>query len=217
MTETPPVLIDLSQPLDSRTPVYRGDLAFRREWHCTLAGDGVNVSRFETGAHAGAHVDSPLHFLAGGADVAAMPLERFYGEAIVIDAPKNPGEELTLADVDGVEIRAGDIVLFRTGWETRAGEGSYFGDAWPGYALELVEFLIERGVKAIGGDSPSADSPAGIANGSPAHKLFGRAGLPIFECLVNLKQLVGRRFLFVGFPLKIQGSEASPIRAVGIL
>jgi kynurenine formamidase len=38
------------------------------------------------------------------------------------------------------------------------------------------------------------------------------------ECLWNLDQLVGRgRFRFIGFPLKIRGGTASPIRAVAIL
>jgi kynurenine formamidase len=38
------------------------------------------------------------------------------------------------------------------------------------------------------------------------------------EGLVNLEQLVGAgRFRFCGFPLKIKGGTASPIRAVAIL
>jgi kynurenine formamidase len=35
------------------------------------------------------------------------------------------------------------------------------------------------------------------------------------EGLVNLEKLVGKgRFRFIGFPLKIRGGTASPIRAV---
>jgi kynurenine formamidase len=37
------------------------------------------------------------------------------------------------------------------------------------------------------------------------------------ECLANLDKLVGRgRFRFIGFPLKILGGTASPIRTVAI-
>ena len=80
-----------------------------------------------------------------------------------------------------------------------------------------MEELIRRGVKAVGGDIASADSPAAIAAGAPAHKLAGRAALPIFEALVNLDQLVGQRFYFLGLPLKLDGVEASPIRAVALV
>lgn len=210
-------LIDLSMPLDAATPVYPGDPPVARAWWCALERDGVNVSRLELGAHAGAHVDAPLHFLAQGACVAEMPLERFFGEAVCVSAPKRPGEDVGLADVQGVELRPGDIVLFRTGWEERAGSPSYFGEPWPGLTSELVDFLIGRQVKAVGGDLPSADGPAAIESGAPAHKRLAGAGLPIFECLVNLRELAGRRFLFSGFPLKIAGGEASPVRAVAIL
>jgi kynurenine formamidase len=37
------------------------------------------------------------------------------------------------------------------------------------------------------------------------------------ECLANLDKLLGRgRFRFAGFPLRIKGGTASPIRAVAI-
>lgn len=210
-------LIDLSMPLDAATPVYPGDPPVSRAWHCALERDGVNVSKLELGAHAGAHVDAPLHFLGGGAGVAEMPLDRFLGEAVCVSAPKRPGDDVVLEDIEGVEIRPGDIVLFRTGWEERAGSPSYFDESWPGLSVGLVNFLIERKVKAVGGDLPSADGPAAIESGAPAHKLLAGAGMPIFECLVNLGELVGKRFLFAGFPLKIVGAEASPVRAVAIL
>jgi kynurenine formamidase len=38
------------------------------------------------------------------------------------------------------------------------------------------------------------------------------------EGLVNLDQVVGKgRFKFIGFPLKIRGGTAGPIRAVAML
>jgi len=39
----------------------------------------------------------------------------------------------------------------------------------------------------------------------------------IYENLTNLSQLLGRRFQFTGFPLKILGGSASPVRAVAVL
>jgi kynurenine formamidase len=210
-------LVDLSPPLDMRTALYPGDPPFAREWHCTLERDGANVSRLALGAHTGSHVDAPLHFLANGADVTRMGLAPFFGPAVVIDAPKAPGEDVTRADLPLDALRPGEIVLFRTGWEERSGTPRFFADPWPGITLEAVEALLGLGVKAVGGDLPSADGPAALEAGAPAHRRLAEAGVPIFECLVGLGPLVGQRFLFAGFPLKISGGEASPIRAVALL
>ena len=124
---------------------------------------------------------------------------------------------MTLSDIQGADIRAGDIVLFRTGWETRVSSPAFFEGQWPGLHPQLMEELIRRGVKAVGGDVASADSPAAIAAGAPAHKLAARAEMPIFEALVNMDRVVGRRFSFIGFPLKLENGEASPIRAIALL
>jgi kynurenine formamidase len=124
---------------------------------------------------------------------------------------------LSVRDLQGADIRSGDIVLFRTGWDARSNSPAFFEGEWPGLEPSLIEELIRRGVKATGGDIASADSPAAIAAGAAAHKIAGRAGMPIFEALVNLDCLVGRRFFFVGLPLKLEGVEASPIRALAIV
>src|SRR3981081_2073404 len=67
------------------------------------------------------------------------------------------------------------------------------------------------GVEAV---SPA---PEGEPN-FQAHLACGERGITHMECLANLDKLVGRgRFRFIGFPLKIRGGTASPIRAGGVL
>jgi kynurenine formamidase len=210
-------VVDLTAPLDARTPCYPGDPPFAQSWHTLLDEQGFCVSKLQMGAHSGTHVDAPLHFLGKASpDVAGMPLERFLGEAVALETPKPPGEDVTVADLADADIRAGDIVLFRTGWDRRSASPAFFEGAWPGLAPALVERLIRRGVKAMGGDFASVDSPAALAVGAPAHKLAAQAGMPVFEALINLDQVVGQRFFFLGLPLKIEGGEASPIRAVAL-
>jgi len=38
-----------------------------------------------------------------------------------------------------------------------------------------------------------------------------------FENLANLDQVVGKRFTFIGFPLKIREGTGSPVRAVAVV
>ena len=211
-------VIDLTAPLNNQTPCYPGDPEFTKSWHVQFGEQGFCVSKLEMSAHSGTHVDAPLHFLGDGfADVAGVPLHSFLGEAVALERLKQPGENLCVADLTGADMRFGDIVLFRTGWDQRAGSPTFFQDEWPGLEPSLLEELIRRGVKAVGGDIASVDGPAALAAGAPAHKLAGRAGMPIFEGLVNLEQVIGQRFYFLGLPLKIEGGEASPIRAVALL
>jgi kynurenine formamidase len=42
-------------------------------------------------------------------------------------------------------------------------------------------------------------------------------GITHYENLANLEEVVGRRFTFVGFPLRIRGGTGSPVRAVAVL
>jgi len=211
-------VVDLTALLNERIQCYPTDPSFSKSWHTHFDEHGVYVSKLQMGAHSGTHVDAPLHFLGDGfSDVAEIPLQRVIGECTALERLKDSGEDLSVADLEGADILPGDIVLFRTGWDQRTGSPAFFEGEWPGLQPSLVEELIRRGVKAIGGDIASADSPAAIAAGAPAHKIAGRAGLPIFEALVNLDQVTGQRFYFLGLPLKLEGGEASPIRAVALV
>jgi kynurenine formamidase len=208
-------IIDLTAPLGKTTPIYPGDPAIRFRRHSKA--DVITVTEITTGLHAGTHVDAPFHFIADGAKITDLPLSAFYGEAVCIDAPKKSGEDIGVSDVRGAEINRGDIVLFRTGWEERSGTPRFFQDEWPGIRPEAVEELARLGAKAIGGDTPSVDSPKAVRAGGPGHMKSLGLGMPIFESLVGLSLVAGKRFLFSAFPLKLADCEASPVRAVAIL
>lgn len=210
-------IVDLTAPLNEKVQCYPTDPPFKKTWHVEYDKDGLNVSRLEMGAHAGTHVDAPLHFLANGMNLTEMPADSFLGNAVAIDSPKSAGENIMPEDVAGSDIHTSDIVLFRTGWEKRAGSPAFFEGEWPGFDPATMDVLINKGVRAIGGDIASADSPGGIAQGAMAHKKAAQAQIPVFEALVNMDKVVGTRFFFIALPLKLDGGEASPVRAIAIV
>jgi kynurenine formamidase len=210
-------IVDLSVILSDTTTHYPTDPAFHKSVYTDFAGGGVLVSRLEMGAHTGTHVDAPLHVLKGAASICDLPIWQFFGPALALEAPKRPGENIEPADFEKAHIKRGEIVLFRTGWEERSGTPGFFQHEWPAISLEAADALLAREVKAVGLDSPSADAPKGIAAGFSSHKRLLAAGVPIFEALVNLERLVGKRFFFIGLPLSIEHGEASPVRAIAIL
>jgi kynurenine formamidase/ribulose-5-phosphate 4-epimerase/fuculose-1-phosphate aldolase len=209
-------VLDLSAPLGETTPCYPTDPPFRKEWFVDYESSGVRVSRLSFGSHIGTHVEAPSHYLGDGLAISDLPIERFFGPAVAVAAVKQEGENIDVIDVEAADIRENDIVLFHTGWDRRAGTDRFFEGEWPGFTLEAIDCLLKKRVKAIGGDIASADSPSAIREGARVHKKALAAGVPIFENLINLHELTGKRFLFVGLPLRVDGGEASPIRAIAI-
>ena len=207
---------DLSTPLDETLHVYPGDPSYRRHTHADFPEAGAYLSKIEMGLHSGSHVDVPLHFIESGADITSFPIARFFGPAIIIDAPKEAGENLMPADIAGYGGLEGRIVLFRTGWEERANTPLFFSGEWPGISVDLAELLVKKGVKATGGDIASADGPTAIAAGAATHKVILRGGIPIYEGLVNMSTVIDKELYFYGVPLRISGGEASPVRAFSV-
>ena len=55
-------------------------------------------------------------------------------------------------------------------------------------------------------------------NNFEVHHVCRDLGFTHVEGLINLDQVIGKgRFKFIGFPLKIRGGTASPIRAVAMV
>jgi kynurenine formamidase len=210
-------IVDLSIRLSDATAHYPTDPPFHKSTHTDFPAAGALVSKIETGLHIGTHVDAPLHVRQSGAGISEMPAHRFLGAAIALETPKGPGQDIEPGDIHGRDIRKDDIVIFRTGWEERSGSPRFFQEEWPGISLQAADALLALGVKAIGLDTPSADGPKAIAAGFASHKRLLDAGVPLFEALVNLRRVAGRRFFFIGLPLGIDRGEASPVRAIAVL
>ncbi len=174
--------------------------------------------------HAGTHVDAPVHFdpRPGAASIDEVPLEKFYTSGFCIDLSHVPLKTAaTLEEVQsavaasGQTIRPGDTVLVWMATNERLlGKPGYQHD-FPGLSLPAIHWLADQGIGMFGVEAVSP-APEGEAN-FQAHMACADRGITHMECLANLDKLIGRgRFRFIGFPLKIRGGTASPIRAVAI-
>jgi isatin hydrolase len=124
------------------------------------------------------------------------------------------------------ELRAGEVVLFRTGWDyyyVEGEEGEKFmsgslvtGDypGWPAPSPPCAIYLHDKGIKTIGIDAPSIGS---AHDGIPVHQEGLSRGLRYVEILTNLDELPARGAFFIFLPLKIAGSSGGPGRAVALL
>jgi kynurenine formamidase len=177
------------------------------------------------GDHAGTHVDAPKHFDArpDAMSIDQMPLETFFTEAVCLDLSDKPlKSEISVADLEraeraaGITIKPKDTVLLHMDFFRRChGTPGYVTD-FPGLTRESTTWLGEKRIGMFGVEAISPGRP-GRAN-FEVHHVCRDLGFTHMEGLVNLDQLVGKgRFRFIGFPLKIKGGTASPIRAVALL
>ena len=68
-----------------------------------------------------------------------------------------PLEQIKAFEAENGEIRAGDIVMIRFGWEDKYAilpEDKGFLRDWPGLSEEAARYLAEKGVAAVGGSTP---------------------------------------------------------------
>lgn len=174
--------------------------------------------------HAGTHVDAPIHFddRPGAATIDEVPLENFYTSAICLDLSSAPLKHAITVDEmeaalekSGQEIKPKDTVLIYMATNDRLlGTPAYEHD-FPGLALASVHWLADKGIGMFGVEAVSP-APEGELN-FQAHSACAERGITHMEGLANLDKVVGRgRFRFIGFPLRIRGGTASPIRAVAL-
>jgi len=213
-------VIDLSMPLDERTPFYPGDPEPRICAATTIAAHGFNVSRLELGSHSGTHCDAPFHFRANGARIDELPLERFVGRGVVVDATgagaRTPIGWETIAPYAGA-LGPGAIVLLRTGWDVHRESEAYF--AHPFLDGDACARLLELGVRTIGIDAINLDeTPEGELDLARfrCHAQISDAGGVIVENLVGLGAIDFPDPIVSVLPLRIAGGDGAPARAVAI-
>src|SRR5262249_49715145 len=111
--------VELSHVFAPHTPVYPGykDIQIRRA--VSHASHGVMSQHIVTVMHNSTHVNAPVHLIQGGAGVGDLDIDRFFGNGVVVGAEKGSWELVEVADLEGADIRAGDIVLINTGWHRK--------------------------------------------------------------------------------------------------
>lgn len=206
-----PVIYDISRTLGPETVIYPGDPAYRRTVVSALEkGDECSLSKFEMGAHTGTHVDAPAHFIPDGMTLDQYPPERFIVPSVVLDSTDAhcPTPEM----LDRVFIPRGAAILFKTRNSiTEEDSGGEFRENYVPLNEPLAQACLARDVSMVGIDALSIDGPA--ETGHPVHHILLERDVLILEGL-SLHGVPEGSYMLYCLPLKLQGAEASPVRAV---
>lgn len=199
---------EISPLLSDRTAVFPGDMAFRREVAVDFtSGSPFLLSSLHMSAHLGAHTDGPNHYHPQGVGIDARDLSFYYGRCQVITVKVPRGERIRVRHLGDRKITA-PRVLFKTGSFPNP-------DRWNGdfnsLSGELVEWLAERGTRLVGIDTPSID-PAEDKT-LESHQAVFKNDLAILEGIV-LNAVEDGEYLLIALPLRLEGADASPVRAI---
>lgn len=224
-------LIDLSQPIFEGMKVYPGHLktvTFQHATHEETAprfdsGFSFQTLGFMLNDNGPTHVDSFSHLDPDpdAPTIDQMALELFYGPAICLDVSSVPEQtDITADHLDaalassGLDVEPGDHCFFYTAtYDKYAGKSEYLTN-FAGLGESAVQWIVDNQITTFGVDSPTPDNPTSRIY--PAHMMCRRERKTHYENLV-LTEVVGRRFTFVGFPLKVIGAHGGPTRAVAIV
>ena len=239
-------IVDLSQEIFegmSLYPIHQKTFFITNQTHeqsikATGSRLGFSARNLLMSEHCGTHCDAVWEYKKEGATIEHMPMEYFWGDAICVDLTHVPETRyIEVTDLEeavkkaGLEVKKGDIFLMYTGHHDRyygkpKGEpilkpalGYYGGDEfqtrYSGLSEDAARWIAEKGVVNIGVDAPAIDHPDDLS--FAGHHICGEYNISNTENLCNLDQVVNKRFLYFGLPLRIRGGSGSPIRAVAIL
>jgi arylformamidase len=205
--------IDVTAPLSvETTPTYPGDTRLKFQILRSFdRGDKVTLSSYLMTAHAGTHVDAPLHFVAKGASIDQVSLSILIGPARVIDCSPD-AQAIDRAELEKHDWRGVKRILFRT----RNSRKSWmidpnFHQDFTYIAPDAAQLLADSGVQLVGIDYLSAEKFGALE--ARTHQILLGQNIPIVEGL-DLREVRGGEYDLIVLPLRVVGHEAAPARAL---
>lgn len=212
--------IDLTQILNESISVYPGTVAPIFENLNTVEEHGFAELKMTSVLHAGTHIDAPCHILKNSKSLDQYPIDKFIGNAIVINCLGRTEIDLAFLKNHDEKIRKINFILFYTGWQHKWKTKAYNEDC-PTLTHDAAIYLTKFSLNGIGFDSFSVDKiiSADIVTEAtmPNHYILLGHDILLIENLTNLDQLPEDVFLFQCLPINIEKADGSPVRAIATI
>ncbi|MEN1968781.1 cyclase family protein [Lentibacillus sp. N15] len=218
-------IYDLSPPLKTGMWNYGAPyIPFEMEKIATLEKNGYIARKLTLSTHMGSHIECEAHWKNDGIGVDQLDLNHFVGNGKVIQfsSQVEPYFEINkkrLIEAGGDKLKEGDICILSTGWDCRIDQGNY-AEKSPFITIDAASYLCEKKIKLMAADFPMCGDPRDgldfVPEGTPLpDTILFEKNIPIIVGLVQTNRLPNEVF-FVGSPLKIEGADGSPVRAIAI-
>ena len=200
------MLYDITPPITDNLAVWPGDTPPRREVLMDMRkGDNITLSTLHATVHPGAHADAPSHYGADAPAIEQRSLDYYLGPCQVmrLAVPRRAAigrEHLT----DPILVPR--LLLFTGTFPDPDRWEPLFASLSPA----LVDHLADHGVVLVGIDTPSIDPWDDKVMES--HQAVARRDLAILEGIV-LDHVAPGLYTLLALPLRLEGADASPVRA----
>jgi len=155
-----------------------------------------------------------------------LNMAEHFGEDMLEEGTAYTMEAIQAAEeAQGVEIREGDVVLFHSGWlnllDGDDADPKRFGAAEPGLGKTGAQYLIDKGVVAVGGDTWGLEAvpfEEGVGVFEIHQMLLAKNGIYILENM-ETRELVAddvNEFMFVLGQARVRGAVQMIINPVAI-
>ncbi len=201
------MLYDITPAITAALAVWPGDTPPSREVLADLKrGDNITLSTLRATVHLGAHADAPSHYGRDAASIESRALDLYLGRCRVVRIRAARGTRISPSAIP--DDLTSERVLIAT--------GSYpdpyaFNEDFAALEPATVDLLHDRGARLVGIDTPSVDLYS--AKQLVAHARFLAHDMAILEGLV-LAHVPEGKYELIALPLKLDGFDASPVRAV---
>lgn len=203
------IIIDISPLLSARIAVFPGDTEFARTQLMHVdQGQHISLSSLTTTVHVGSHADAPIHYGKGGRTIEAQPLELYVGPAVLVRVDSARGRAITAQDLAGRVPFGTERLIIATGSFPNP---EHWNADFASLDPALISWLHLRGVRLVVVDVPSVDR--GDSKDLPTHAEFFAHDMSIIEGVV-LDGVAEGRYELIALPLRIEGADASPVRAI---
>lgn len=204
-------IIDISVPLSPNVPIWPGSRGIRLLWSKRLNdGDECNNSHLHCDTHTGTHVEAPSHYLEQGATVEQLSLDVLIGPAIVAYLPMVSA--ITASDLAKLALPPGTkrLLLRTLNSELWAAKITEFREDYVALTSDAAQWIVRKGIRLIGVDYLSVGS---YRDRVATHLILLQAGVVVIEGL-NLYNVDSQEYELVCLPLKLEGAEGAPARAI---
>ena len=205
-------IYDISLTISPKLPVWPGDPAIHLKQAGNMDnGDPCNVTHISMSVHSGTHVDAPHHFLNDNRTVEDLDLNVLTGKAFVIEISCEVNE-ITNEVLNSASIPIGvERLLIKTrNSEIWSRNEKGFIEDFVAINSDGAEWLVQNGIKLVGVDYLSV---APYGEGVETHRILLSAGIIALEGL-NLSNVTGGYYELYCLPIKIDGSDGAPARAI---
>lgn len=201
-------IFDISPVISSDIAVFPGDTPFQLDFLLDInKGHNLTLSKMTTTVHLGAHTDAPSHYHIEGATIESRDLNFYLGKTQVIEVDLPRGSRILPEHIKDTIISAPRI-LFKT-------KSFPYPNQWNGdfvsLSSDLVRYLGELSVILVGIDTPSVD--LSDDKKLESHHAIFKYNMAVLEGIV-LDDVKEGIYDLVALPLRVQGADATPVRAI---